>query len=225
MFRSTFSGNWTHVHTLHPPLSAIHLHKANLRSSVYVPPLCNLTLEWFLRMCLNSCVMCWLRNCNYTGNNTESEVDMKRPKGWRLFIVKICFDYLNIFYIIDSLNYIHILVFYVSSLSPFSDNSPDSPKLSTKLVRNSPRSGSVQMRKMAALTSSPRQTSPSRPSSLPVCSPCSSPSHPIPVPSQVRAYEQIQRSMGGSPSSPPSARVCSSPKVSRGAYCVCVLVM
>ena len=110
-------------------------------------------------------------------------------------------------------------MFYVSSLSPFSDNSPDSPKLATKLVRNSPRSGSVQMRKMAALTG---PTSPNRPSSLPVCSPSSSPSQPIPVPSQVRAYEQIQRSMGGSPSSPPSARVCSSPKVSRGAFRVCV---
>ncbi|KAK2181741.1 hypothetical protein NP493_383g02026 [Ridgeia piscesae] len=94
----------------------------------------------------------------------------------------------------------------------FSDNSPDSPKLNPKLVRNSPRGGTVPMRKKAALTSSPRQTSPSRPSSLPVHCPSTSPSQPIPVPSQVRAYEQIQRSVGGSPSSPPSARVPSSPK-------------
>ena len=113
---------------------------------------------------------------------------------------------------------------HVSPIPCFSDNSPDSPKLNPKLVRNSPRGGTVPMRKKAALTSSPRQTSPSRPSSLPVHCPSTSPSQPIPVPSQVRAYEQIQRSVGGSPSSPPSARVPSSPKVSQGSFvisCLC----
>ena len=84
-----------------------------------------------------------------------------------------------------------------------SEKTPESPRLPRRCVRVSPQSGAAAYHR--------RTDSPSRPSTLPVQSPVTSPpgaadpggSQPIPVPSQVKAYEKIQRSIGEvSPSSP-----------------------
>lgn len=102
-------------------------------------------------------------------------------------------------------------------LCSFSDASPDSPRLGLHNVSVSPHSqgatfhrASPEQNPPTPATASPSTPSPSRPSSLPgvAASPVtaavssSTTSQPIPVPSQVKAYEQIQRSIGGSPNSP-----------------------
>ena len=75
-----------------------------------------------------------------------------------------------------------------------SDNSPDSPKPPPRGLAGSPQ-------RMPEGQYSPQQTSPSRPSSLAVMGAPPTSSQPIPVPSQVQAYQQMQRSL----SSPGSA--------------------
>lgn len=81
----------------------------------------------------------------------------------------------------------------------FSDNSPDSPKPPPRAMAASPQYGGHRTPPEGQY--SPQQTSPSRPSTLPVIGAPPTSSQPIPVPSQVKAYQQMQRSL----SSPGSA--------------------
>lgn len=76
-----------------------------------------------------------------------------------------------------------------------SDNSPESPKPPPRSVPVSPQFGAALRRTQQENQGSQQQTSPSRPSSLPVTMGTPPSSQPIPVPSQVQAYQRMQRSL------------------------------
>jgi serine/threonine protein kinase len=82
----------------------------------------------------------------------------------------------------------------------FSDNSaPETSPKAPRSVAVSPQGGAFRK------GGSPQQMSPSRPSTLLVQSPVQSPpSQPIPVPTQVKAYEQMQRSQSPNNRTPSS---------------------